>query len=101
MTVGTPDIPSAELQTAIKSYIEDKNAQAGDWAIHSWGNSKLPGMAAISAIATLQLSATLSETAADKIAMNNAAEYLTKALASQIKSFQEASATVQKFRNLR
>jgi hypothetical protein len=47
-------------------------------------------MAAISAIATLQLSATLSDLPSDKSALNKAAEYLKKALASQIKSFQES-----------
>jgi hypothetical protein len=50
-------------------------------------------MAAISAIATLQLSATLSDVHTDKIALSKAAEYLTKALASQIKSFQESLIT--------
>jgi hypothetical protein len=68
----------------------DKRTQVGDWAVHSWGNAKLPGMAAISAIATLQLSATLSEVPIDKIALNKAAKYLTKALASQIESFQKS-----------
>jgi hypothetical protein len=101
MTVGTTNPPSTELPTTNNIPFEDKNAQAGDWAIHSWGNSKFPGMAAISAIETLQLSATLSETPTDKIAMNKAAEYLSKALASQIRSFQEASAKSPKFPKLR
>jgi hypothetical protein len=48
-------------------------------------------MAAISAIATLQLSAALADVPTDRIALSNAAEYLTKALAPQIKSFQESS----------
>jgi hypothetical protein len=100
MTVGINDILPAGLPTTNKSPAEYKNTQAGNWAIDSWGSSKFPGMAAISAIATLQLSATLSETDTDKLAMNKAAEYLTKALAPQIKSFQEASAA-QKFSKLR
>jgi hypothetical protein len=94
MTVGTTDIHSAELPIFNgKHSVEDDDTRVGNWAIHSWGNSKFPGMAAVSAIATLQLSATLSDTAADKNAMNKAAEYLTKALAPQIKSFQETLRT--------
>jgi hypothetical protein len=77
------------------NHIEEKKIQNGDWAVHSWGNAKFPGIAAISAIATLQLSATLSEVPEDQIAMNKAAEYLTEALASQIRSFREAFAAGQ------
>jgi hypothetical protein len=46
-------------------------------------------MAALSAIATLQLGATLAESPADKIAMSKAAEYLTNALALQLRIFQQ------------
>jgi hypothetical protein len=67
----------------------ERKIQNGDWAVHSWGNARFPGLAAISAIATLQLSATLSEVPEDQIAMNKAAEYLAEALASQIKSFRD------------
>jgi hypothetical protein len=98
MTAGITSIPSAKSSRTTKYPVAYKNAQVGDWAIHSWGNSKL---AAVSTIATLQLSATLCETSADKIAMNKAAEYLAKELASQIKSFQKAMATAQKFSQLR
>jgi hypothetical protein len=101
MTVGTTPTPIAGLPTAKKNPAKDQNTQIGDWAIQSWGNSRFPGMAAISAISTLQLSATLSQAAADKLALNQAAEYLAKALAPQIKSFQEASAKTPKFSKLR
>jgi hypothetical protein len=101
MIVGTAHTPTAGLPTAKKNTVEGQDTQAGDWAIHSWGNSKFPGMAAISAISTLQLSATLSQAATDKIALNQAAEYLAKALAPQIKSFREASAKAPKFPKLR
>jgi hypothetical protein len=101
MTTGTNDILPARSPATNKSPVEEKNTQIGDWAIHSWGSSRFPGMAAISAIATLQLSATLSDTPADKLAMDKAAEYLTKALAPQIKSFQEASAAPKPLPKLR
>jgi hypothetical protein len=101
MTVGTTNLPNAELPATNTRTAEEKSTQTGDWAIHSWGNSKFPGMAAISAISTLQLSATLSESPADKIAISKAAEYLAKALASQIKSFQEAAAKSSTFPKLR
>jgi hypothetical protein len=49
-------------------------------------------MAAVSAIATLQIGATLTPLQADKIALNKAADYLMDALSSQLKSFQQAIA---------
>jgi hypothetical protein len=67
----------------------DKRSSIGEWEVHSWGNSRLPGMAALSAIATLQLGATLAEDPADSITLNRAAEYLTSALAQQLKAFQQ------------
>jgi hypothetical protein len=70
----------------------DKRRQIGAWEVHSWGDGRLPGMAALSAITTLQVGATLSEAPADKIAMNKAAEYLIDALAAQLKTFQQALA---------
>jgi hypothetical protein len=69
-----------------------KTSRAGDWEVHFWGDDRLPGMAAVSAIATLQLGATLSEVPADKIAMSKAAEHLTSVLAPQLKAFQRALA---------
>jgi hypothetical protein len=66
-----------------------KKSQVADWEVHSWGNGRLPGMAAISAIATLQVGATLTEDPADKLAMNKAADYLIKALAPQLKTFRK------------
>jgi hypothetical protein len=69
-----------------------KRSGAGDWEVHFWGDDRLPGMAAVSAIATLQLSATLTEVPEDKIAMSKAAEYLTRVLAPQVKAFQRALA---------
>ena len=68
----------------------DKRSPIGNWEIHSWGDGKFPGMAAVSAITTLQIGATLSSTPADRIALNKAAEYLLQALESQIRSFQQA-----------
>ena len=68
----------------------DKRSPIGSWEIHSWGDGKFPGMAAVSAITTLQIGATLAPVPADKIALNKAVEYLMDALESQIKSFQEA-----------
>ena len=67
----------------------DKRSSIGEWEVHSWGTSRLPGMAALSAIATLQLGATLAEDPADSITLNRAAEYLTSALAQQLKAFQQ------------
>lgn len=67
----------------------NKSGPIGNWEIHSWGDGSGPGMAAVSAITTLQVGATLASTPEDKIAMNEAAEYLKKALASQLKSFQQ------------
>jgi hypothetical protein len=89
MTTGIAVHGAKSFATDNNSVGEKKN-QNGDWAVHSWGNARFPGIAAISAIATLQLSATLSEVPEDQIAMNKAAEYLAEALASQIKSFREA-----------
>ena len=61
----------------------------GDWEIHSWGNGASPGMAILSAIMTLQVGATLAIAPSDKIALNQAADYLKNALAPQLKSFQQ------------
>lgn len=90
MPIAIAGVPGTKPSVTDNSRAENKQTQVGDWSVHSWGNAKVPGMAAVSAIATLQLSATLSEVPVDRIAFNNAAEYLTKALASQIKSFQES-----------
>ena len=60
----------------------------GDWEVHTWGG-RLPGMAAVSAIATLQLGATLTDVPAEKAALNKAVEYLTNVLAPQLKAFQQ------------
>lgn len=90
MPIGRADVPGTKASANGNSNFQDKPTRIGEWAIHSWGNSNSPGMAAISAIATLQLSATLSDLPSDKSALNKAAEYLKKALASQIKSFQES-----------
>jgi hypothetical protein len=68
----------------------NKKSPIGNWEIHSWGDGAFPGMAVVSAIATLQVGATLATAPADKIALNKAAEYLQDALATQLKSFQQA-----------
>src|SRR6202140_1762833 len=65
----------------------DKRSPVGSWEIHSWGHGKSSGMAAVSAITTLQIGATLSPIAADHIALNKAAEYLLDALAPQLSVF--------------
>ena len=65
----------------------DKKGQVGNWEIHSWGNGKFSGMAAVSAITALQIGATLSPVSADQIALNKAAEYLLETLAPQLRSF--------------
>jgi hypothetical protein len=67
----------------------DKTSSIGEWEVHSWGNSRVPGMAALSAIATLQLGATLAEDPADSLTLNRAAEYLTSALGHQLKALQQ------------
>ena len=72
-----------------------KSGPIGNWEVHSWGDGAAPGMAAVSAITTLQVGATLASTPEDKIAMNEAAEYLKKALASQIKSCQQGSSAAR------
>jgi hypothetical protein len=68
----------------------EKRSPIGNWEIHSWGDGKFSGMAAISAITTLQIGATLTPIPADRVALNKAAEYLLNTLASQLKSFQQA-----------
>jgi hypothetical protein len=68
----------------------EKRSPIGNWEVHSCGDGEFPGMAVISAITTLQIGATLASIPADKIAMNQAAEYLMKALAPQLKSFRHA-----------
>jgi hypothetical protein len=86
-------IEFATPQAAVDHYHSvDKISHAGDWEVHFWGDDRLPGMAAVGAIATLQLGATLTEVPEDKIAMSKAAEYLTRALASQLKTFRRALA---------
>jgi hypothetical protein len=69
-----------------------RKSPVGNWEIHSWGDAKFPGMAAVSAITALQVGATLSPVAADKIALNKAVDYLMSALAPQLESFQQALA---------
>jgi hypothetical protein len=65
----------------------DKGSRIGNWEIHSWGDGKFSGMAAVSAITALQIGATLSPVSADQIALNKAAEYLLDTLAPQVRSF--------------
>jgi hypothetical protein len=67
-----------------------KRNPIGNWEVHSCGDGEVPGMAVVSAITTLQIGATLASIPADKTAMNQAAEYLMKALAPQLKSFRQA-----------
>jgi hypothetical protein len=66
----------------------EKRNLSGDWEIRSRGNGGHPGMAAVSAITTLQVGATLTDDEEDKIAMTKAAEYLIRTLAPQLKNFQ-------------
>jgi hypothetical protein len=67
----------------------DKRSPIGNWEIHSWGDGRSSGMAAVTAITTLQIGATLTPVPADQIALNKAAEYLLDALASQVRSFRQ------------
>ena len=69
-----------------------RRSPIGNWEIHSWGDARFPGMAAISAITALQVGATLSSVPADRIALNKAVDYLMSALAPQLASFQQAIA---------
>jgi len=69
-------------------HVIGKRNPVGSWEIHSWGDGKSSGMAAVSAITTLQIGATLTPIPEDQIALNRAAEYLMDALASQLKPFQ-------------
>jgi len=86
-------VESAVAQDAIdnQNAIPRKNP-VGSWEIHSWGDGKSAGMAAMSAITTLQIGATLTPIPEDQIALNKAAEYLMDALASQLQPFQRAVA---------
>lgn len=78
-------------QAAIRNKsVVDKKGQIGNWEIHSWGDGKFSGMAAVSAITALQIGATLTPVSADQIALNKAAEYLLDMLAPQVKSFWQA-----------
>jgi hypothetical protein len=87
-------IEFATVQSAVDHHhAVDKTSHAGDWEVHFWGDDRLPGMAAVSAIATLQLGATLTDVPEEKIAMSKAAEYLIRALAPQLKTFRRALAT--------
>jgi hypothetical protein len=88
MPTGNAALPD----TADYNFAVDKKSPVGDWEIHACGDGRLPGMAVVSAIATLQLGATLAEATEDKIAMNEAVEYLTKTFASQLKIFRETLA---------
>jgi hypothetical protein len=67
-----------------------KRGSVGSWEMHSWGDARFPGMAAVSAITTLQIGATLTPSAEDKAALGRAVEYLMEVLAPQLKSFQHA-----------
>jgi hypothetical protein len=78
-----------------------RKSPIGNWEIHSWGDAKFPGMAAVSAITALQVGATLTPVPADKIALNNAVEYLMGALAPQLESFQQALAADRSTRSER
>jgi hypothetical protein len=75
-------------QAAIRNRsVVNKKSQIGNWEIHSWGDGKFSGMAAVSAITALQIGATLTPVSADQIALNKAAEYLLDTLGPQVRSF--------------
>ncbi len=83
---ATTDVPDAiGHQSPI-----NKKSTVGSWEIHSWGEGTFPGMAVLSAITTLQAGATLATDLPDKIALNQAADYLKNTLTPQLKSFQQA-----------
>jgi hypothetical protein len=77
----------------------NKRSPIGSWEIHSWGDGKFAGMAAVSAITTLQIGATLTPIPEDQIALNKAVDYLLEALASQLKPFQQALAVDRSNKN--
>jgi len=89
MPIGTATVHAAVDGATNHNHAVDKRSSIGEWEVHSWGNGRVPGMAALSAIATLQLGATLAEDPADSMTLNLAAEYLTSALAYQLKALQQ------------
>jgi len=70
--------------------VSKKRSPTGNWEIHSWGDGRFSGMAAISAITALQVGATLTPISEDQVALNKAANYLLEMLAPQLKSFRQA-----------
>jgi len=70
--------------------VSKKRSPTGTWEIHSWGEGRFSGMAAVSAITALQIGATLTPIPADQVALNKAAKYLLDTLAPQLKSLLQA-----------
>jgi hypothetical protein len=62
----------------------------GDWENGRWGDGKFPGIAAVAAVATLRLGATLTDVAATRNTLTAAADELTTTLGAQIATFVEA-----------
>ena len=88
MPIGTATVHATGDGATDHNHPVDKKSSIGEWEVHSWGKGNVPGMAALSAIATLQLGATLAEDPADAMTLDLAAEYLTSALAYQLKDLQ-------------
>ena len=62
----------------------------GDWEGDRWGDGKFPGIAAVAAVATLRLGATLTDVAATRGTLTAAADELTNTLGAQIEAFVQA-----------
>ena len=92
MPIKITTIYGATFITINQSHLIDKRSLVGDWEGAAWGDGKFPGIAAVAAIATLELGAMLTENAEVRNALNNAAAGLTETLALQVESFQRALA---------
>jgi hypothetical protein len=84
--------------TFISAYgiIIDRRTLIGDWEGGQWGDGKFPGIAAVSAIATLREGARVTEDESARTALNKAADKLTLDLSDQINSFQRALGSAAK-----
>jgi hypothetical protein len=62
----------------------------GDWEGGRWGDGKFPGIAAVAAVATLRLGATLADEGAIRNILTAAADDLANTLTTQIEAFTQA-----------
>ena len=75
------------------THVVPRQSLVGDWEGTQWGDGKFPGVVSVSAIATLRQFASIADAPAVKMALNSAADDLTRTLADQIESFQRALIT--------